>query len=151
MTFYELRKIVPNATGETWHQHPNGGGWCKNTARVAAEAYVGPCAIVHGGTILGGTILGGEIHGGTILGGTIRGGTWRESPIQIQGSSDFVGEASESLIQIGCLCESPEWWDGHYRRVGAECGYTSAQNNEYRLYLELIAKVRAIRAAAAGE
>lgn len=30
------------------HQHPNGGGWVAETARVDASAYVGPNAWVYG-------------------------------------------------------------------------------------------------------
>ena len=48
MTITELQKIFPTATEETWHQHSTGGGWVKNTANVAASAYVGPIAQVYG-------------------------------------------------------------------------------------------------------
>ena len=40
MTLTELQKIFPSATAETWHQHPNGGGWVENTARVSGDAWV---------------------------------------------------------------------------------------------------------------
>ena len=44
----KLKSKFPDATLETWHVHPNGGGWVQNTARVAESAYVGPDAIVSG-------------------------------------------------------------------------------------------------------
>jgi len=47
MTFEDLKRIFPNATLETWHQHPNGGGWVENTATVEDTAYVGPDALVY--------------------------------------------------------------------------------------------------------
>ena len=46
MTIDELQRSFPDATLDTWHQHPNGRGWVQNTAHVAAGAYVGPSARV---------------------------------------------------------------------------------------------------------
>ena len=106
------------------HQHPNGGGWVADTARVADTAYVGPYAKVAGGTIHGGTIEGGTIHGGTIWGGTIWGGTirggtiwggtiWGERDILVLGpvgSEDqlvtLVRDGAGHLLGVGC-------WHGH--------------------------------------
>jgi hypothetical protein len=46
MTLEQLQRIFPDATSDTWHQHPNGGGWVQNTAKVAETAYIGEYAIV---------------------------------------------------------------------------------------------------------
>jgi carbonic anhydrase/acetyltransferase-like protein (isoleucine patch superfamily) len=46
--FQKLQIIFPDATLETWHTHPLGGGWVQNTAGVADTAFVGPDAIVSG-------------------------------------------------------------------------------------------------------
>jgi len=48
MTLDELKKRYPSATVETWHQHPNGGGWVQNTAHVDKTAYIGRNAVVAG-------------------------------------------------------------------------------------------------------
>lgn len=40
MTFEELKKLHPAATLDTWHLHPNGGGWIENTAWVSGDAWV---------------------------------------------------------------------------------------------------------------
>ena len=40
MTLEQLQSIFPHATAYTWHQHPNGGGWVQNTAKVAETAWV---------------------------------------------------------------------------------------------------------------
>ena len=48
MTLKELRNLFPDATLETWHQHPNGSGWVQNTATVSDNAYIGPSALVYG-------------------------------------------------------------------------------------------------------
>lgn len=52
MTLEQLQQIVPYATAETWHQHPNGGGWVQNTATVAETAYIGEGAIVSGDAVV---------------------------------------------------------------------------------------------------
>jgi hypothetical protein len=54
MTLKELQKSFPDATAETWHQHPNGGGWVQNTAHVAASAWVAENARVAGNAWVGG-------------------------------------------------------------------------------------------------
>lgn len=56
--------------------HTNGGGWISNNASVASTAYVGPYAIVRGGTVSGtariedfATVEGGNISGSAIVRG----------------------------------------------------------------------------------
>ena len=63
MNMKELRKHVPNATKQTWHQHANGGGWVKNGVEVPANIYVGPRAIIHGGHFWGGAYYAGDWRG----------------------------------------------------------------------------------------
>ena len=48
MTLEQLQQFFPDATADTWHQHPNGGGWVQNTAKVAKLAYIGKDAVVYG-------------------------------------------------------------------------------------------------------
>ena len=54
--------------------HPNGGGWVGNGANVASSVYVGPYAMVRGGTVSGNTrieghamVLGGNVSGNAII------------------------------------------------------------------------------------
>jgi len=47
MNFEQLKKLFPTATKDTWHQHPDGGGWVENTASVDETAYIGPNAQVY--------------------------------------------------------------------------------------------------------
>lgn len=56
--------------------HSNGGGWISNNASVASTVYVGPYAIVKGGTLTGNvrvedfaTVEGGNLSGNTIVRG----------------------------------------------------------------------------------
>ena len=115
---------------------------------------------IHGGEIRGGRIYGGEIRGGQVLGGqifggclvrgtfllgTLRYGVWQTAPVQIQGSRDCVNEASKTLIQIGCLCQTAERWRTYGENIAQANGYTPAQIEEYRIYLQTIEAVRSLR------
>ena len=56
-----------------YSQHANGGGWVSNKANVAATAYVGPNAVVNGGTVSGGARIEdfAVVNGGTIGGNAV--------------------------------------------------------------------------------
>ena len=60
-----------NASG--YSQHSNGGGWVSNKAKVAATAYVGPDAVVNGGTVSGDARIEdfAVVNGGTIGGNAV--------------------------------------------------------------------------------
>ena len=70
MTLQDLQKLFPDATEFTWHQHPYGGGWVENTARVDASAYVGPDARVSGNALVFGNsrVYGdAQVYGYTLM------------------------------------------------------------------------------------
>jgi len=48
LTLKELQKLRPYATKETWHIHPNGGGWIENTAIVEDTVYVSEDSTIAG-------------------------------------------------------------------------------------------------------
>ena len=48
MTFEQLKRLFPTATRKTWHKHPNGGGWVKNTAFAGTSTFIGENALVYG-------------------------------------------------------------------------------------------------------
>ncbi|WP_233138297.1 DUF6055 domain-containing protein [Fibrobacter sp. UWB2] len=60
-------------TASGYTQHSNGGGWVSNKAKVAATAYVGPDAVVNGGTISGNARIEdfAVVNGGTISGNAV--------------------------------------------------------------------------------
>jgi carbonic anhydrase/acetyltransferase-like protein (isoleucine patch superfamily) len=82
---YELK--IANATPEGFqpaadfrkflktngHIHTNGGGWVSNNANVASTVFVGPYAIVRGGTVSGNARIDGfaMVDGGNISGNAI--------------------------------------------------------------------------------
>ena len=51
------------------HQHPNGGGWVADTAKVADTSYVGPDAWVYGNAEVSGTA---RVYGDAQVSGTAR-------------------------------------------------------------------------------
>jgi carbonic anhydrase/acetyltransferase-like protein (isoleucine patch superfamily) len=55
-------------TASGYTQHANGGGWVSNKAKVSATAYVGPDAVVNGGTVSGDARIEdfAVVNGGTI-------------------------------------------------------------------------------------
>lgn len=61
------------STASGYTQHSNGGGWVSNKAKVAATAYVGPDAVVNGGTVSGNARIEdfAVVNGGTISGNAV--------------------------------------------------------------------------------
>ena len=60
-------------TASGYAQHSNGGGWVSNKASVASTVYVGPDAVVNGGTISGKARIEdfAVVNGGTISGNAV--------------------------------------------------------------------------------
>ena len=60
-------------TASGYAQHSNGGGWVSNKAKVAATAYVGPDAVVNGGTVSGNARIEdfAVVNGGNISGNAV--------------------------------------------------------------------------------
>lgn len=124
MKLKELQKIFPSATAETWHQHPNGGGWVENTARVEETAYVGERAQVFGYAQMSGYAwLSGNAQ--------MSGNAWEFSPLQIQGSRHFLCVSRYGYIRVGCEEHTPAWWRKHHKALGVANGYTKQQLREY--------------------
>ena len=51
--------------------------------------------------------------------------------LQIGGSKHWIVVREIRKITIGCMHETIEWWEEHYRAVGRKEGYTDAQVEEY--------------------
>lgn len=136
---YELK--IANATPEGFqpaadfrsflktngHLHTNGGGWVSNNATVASTVYVGPYAIVRGGTISGNARIddyamvdGGTINGNAIVRGNacvynatlsnsaiVEGNAWMEggsvkNTANIKGNAMlFAGDFGSSVVVGG--------------------------------------------------
>jgi len=112
------------------HQHANGGGWVADTVIIPAEIYIGRTA----------RISGGEIYGGArIYGGVISGGVIKATPIQIQGTRDFLISLPNNIIVVGCERHTIKEWLEKGPEIGAAHSYSEAQIVEYMAYIRLIA------------
>jgi YdcK Beta solenoid repeat len=101
-------------------------------ARVYGDAQVSGDARVYGNA---------RVYGDA----RVSGDAWEFSPIQIRGSKNFINEASKTVIQIGCQAGTADWWAKNRVELGKKNGYSASQIEEYRMYLKLIADVRALR------
>jgi hypothetical protein len=77
------------------HQHPNGGGWVADTARVAGTAYVGPDAQVYGRARVSGTT---QVSGNALVFGNARVFGYAEvyNNAQVFGTAHVFGSARVS-------------------------------------------------------
>lgn len=92
-------------------KHPNGGGYVSKSASVASTVYVGPSAVVNGGTITGdvriedfAVVNGGTISGNAIVRGRalVSGGTLGGSAILEEDAWLISGSVTDNA-QIGAL------------------------------------------------
>ena len=107
--------------------------------------------VISGGVIWGGVISGGEIRGGVIRGGVIWGGKVKESPLQIQGTRCFVTETPGGNIQIGGTELTLADWREKGVAIARAEGFTPAQVEEYRAYLDLFERLRPALSAPAED
>ena len=151
MTLQELQVIFPSATADTWHQHPNGGGWVQNTARVDPSAFVENNALVYGNAWVSGNaqvsgnawVYGNaRVYGDAWVSGNARvsGNAWEVSPLYIQGSAHALTVSSYGDITVGCETLTIAEWLKRYRAIGRLHGYTKAQIAEYGEYIKLATK-----------
>ena len=118
----KLKSLFPDATLETWHVHPKGGGWVQNTASVDPSAFVGPNAIVSenaqiyglarvfhdavvsgnaevrgSALVLGNARVGGNavVSGNAVVLGNARvgGNAWVGGSAQVSGEAQVFGDA----------------------------------------------------------
>lgn len=146
----EAALIFPNAMifgGVIWGGEIRGGrifgGIVRGGILVDCEVYGGVIfgGIVRGGTVRGGVIKGGRVEEGEIFGGEIRDGIWTTSPLQIQGSRHFVNMSRPGYLKIGCLEKSIQEWKERYKKLGKLYGYTTKEIREYKLYIDLAARL----------
>ena len=74
------------------HQHPNGGGWVADTAKVADTSYVGPDAWVYGNAEVSGTA---RVYGDAQVSGTARvsGNARMYGYARVYGNASVSGDA----------------------------------------------------------
>ena len=118
------------------------GGRIRGGVIYSGEIYSGEIfnGIIYSGVIYCGVIRGGEIHGGKIHGGIIYGGIWKKSPLQIQGSRNFINTSNNNSITIGCITNTIDEWLLEYKKIGKDNNYTLEQIEEYYNYILLCKK-----------
>ena len=101
LTWAELRKRYPILPESSvgWQQHPNGGGWVHEDARVAERVYVGEHAVVYGGVFYGGVFYGGVFYGGVFYGGLFYAGEFRGG--EFRGGVFIAGEFRGGVFYAG--------------------------------------------------
>ena len=62
-------------------------------------------------------------------------------PLQIRGSKHFVNIPDGVNIKIGCKIHPVDYWLQNFERIGKIQDYTTAQISEYKLYIDLAAKI----------
>ena len=74
------------------HQHPRGGGWVADTARVEDSAYIGPSAQVYGDAWVYGSA---QVTGDAWVSGNARvyGDAWVYGSAQVTGNARVYGDA----------------------------------------------------------
>ena len=144
MTIEQLRKIFPDATLETWHQHTNGGGWVQNTAHVDDTAWVSGDAQVFGDAQVYGDA---RVFGDAQVRGDARvyGDAWEQSPFFVKGTSWSVTSSTWDKLQIGCKSLTVKEWLEHGEEIGRENDLSAAQIAEYLAIVRCWDEIRHIR------
>ena len=112
-----------------------------NSARIFGSAKVSDCEISGRAQIAGTAVL---FHCRIINTTIICGDVWNKSPIQIQGSEDFVFMSTHNLISIGIHKYSHGHWLTEGNIKTHLHGYSEDAINEYLGYINLINKTKSI-------
>ena len=98
-------------TASGYAQHSNGGGWVSNKAKVSESVYVGPDAVVNGGTISGkariedfAVVDGGTISGNAVVRGRalVTAGTIGDDAV-LEDDAWLVGGTISGKAKVGAL------------------------------------------------
>ena len=129
-------------SGDAW---VSGDAQVYGNARVSGDAQVYGNARVYGDARVYGNawVYGNaQVSGDAQVYGNARvyGNAWDKSPLYIQGTKHSIVMYDSKRLKIGCQIHSIKQWLSHGERIGRMNGYTEAELEEYRLYVELAAK-----------
>ncbi len=118
----------------------SGNAEVSGDARVYGDAWVSGDAWVYGNAWVYGDA---EVSGDARVSGNARvyGNAWKKSPIQIQGTKNFVNICKKGYIKIGCFKLTFKEWKRDFKKIGKENRYTKEEIKEYGLYIDLIIKL----------
>ena len=129
----KLQSLFPDATLETWHTHPKGGGWVQNTASVDPSAYVGPDAIVSGDAQVSGSVYDNAVvsdHAKVGEAARVRGEAWVFGHAQVFKYAIVYGDArvfGEAQVFGGAQVWGEAWVTGNALVGGEARVYGNAQ------------------------
>lgn len=92
----------------------------------------------HGGIFRDGNFCKGHFYKGVFWGGEFHGGTWKQSPVFIQGTRDYVCESDNNHISCSCVRKPVEWWLENGETQAEKYRYTATQVKEYRAIFEFV-------------
>jgi hypothetical protein len=95
--------------------HVSGTAWVYGTAQVCGTAWVG-----------GNTEMYGDV--------------WETTPLQIQGTRDFLNEPRVGYLRIGCTEKTLADWVENLEAIGKEWHYSNEEILEYTEFIELAIK-----------
>ena len=101
---------------------------------------IGDCAIIGNGVTIGNRA---KIEDRTKIGDCAKIGdcVTIKRALYINGSRHHVKYWGENKINIGCKKYSIDEWKSHFKSIGESEGYTPEEIEEYREYIEFIAKL----------
>ena len=112
------------------------GGFIEKNTNLSGDAWVYADAQVFGhARVYGNAQVFG--HARVYGNAQVDGGEWVESPLQIQGSMNFICESKKWFIRIGCKNLPIHIWVKNYKRIGMENGYSESKIKEYGHYIKL--------------
>ena len=93
-------------------------------------------AYLQGAYLRGAYLQGAYLQGAYLRGADLQGAKGiTPKVLQIGGSRDWVIVHKYGQVQIGCMQETLEWWEDHYRAVGRKEDYTAEEVEEYREHI----------------
>lgn len=109
-----------------WGKKGDLGGWVESENLKSGNARISGNAWIYGNA-------------------QIYGDAFENSPLQIQGTMNFITECKKGYLQIGCICKSLKEWKLQFKAIGKENGYSQKQIKEYGLYIELAIRLSKLK------
>jgi carbonic anhydrase/acetyltransferase-like protein (isoleucine patch superfamily) len=119
----------------------SGNAWVSGNARVSGDAQVSGNARVSSNARVSGDA---QVSGNAWVSGDawVSGNAWEKSPLFIIGSRHALTNAKHGHVQVGCKCETFEWWlSKEGESFARENNYADEEISEYRAYIELFKRV----------
>ena len=129
MNKQQIIKIY-GGTPHSWkrHKNPDGsrGGWVSKCSEVSEDSYISRCSIVINNSRVDNSTISKCFVGDTNL-------------VSIAGTQHVVCWYDSTRIKIGCEIHTLAHWLENYESIGYKNGYSPAQIEEYKRYIDIMA------------